>query len=63
MTRRELHSALAERGMLVRGADPVKTLGIMLWRSGRFDQVEHEGKMGYWPKGEALPFTVKDFLS
>jgi hypothetical protein len=49
MTRRELHTALADRGVVVRGADPTKTLGTMLWRAQAFDQIT--GK-GYWPRGE-----------
>lgn len=53
MTRRELHGALAARGLEVKGADPVKALGTMLWRGrDRIDQIEGRG---YWPKGDAVP--------
>ncbi len=63
MTRRELHGALAERGLEVRGADPVKALGTMLWR-GR-DRIEQIEGRGYWPKGDRVPqlsFDTEDFL-
>jgi len=56
MTRRELHSALAERGFLVRGTDPVKTLGTILWRAK--DQIVGIDGHGYWPKNEPLPFEL-----
>jgi len=54
LSRREIHTTLKERGTEVRGADPIKALGTMLWRSGgdRLEQIE--GK-GYWVKGEPLP--------
>ncbi|WP_165191053.1 hypothetical protein [Caulobacter soli] len=51
MSRRKLHEALKARGMVVNGADPVKTLGTMLWRSGQDFLVQLEGR-GYWIKGE-----------
>lgn len=51
LSRRELHEALKERGMEVKGADPVKTLGTMLWRSGQDALVQLEG-LGYWIKSE-----------
>lgn len=54
MTRREIHRALAERDLIVRGADPIKALGTMLWRSGKDVLVQVEGE-GYWIKGEPLP--------
>jgi hypothetical protein len=53
MTRRELHGALKARGLEVRGGDPLKTLGTMLWRAkGEFVQVEG---YGYWPSDEMYP--------
>lgn len=54
MTRREIHRALAERDLLVRGADPIKALGTMLWRSGSRVLEQIEGH-GYWVKGDVLP--------
>lgn len=61
MTRRELHGALAEMGLEVKGADPIKALGTMLWR-GR-DRIEQLEGRGYWPKGEPPPQTqLKDLL-
>lgn len=50
MSRRELHVALGERGLLVKGSDPIKALGTMLWR-GRDRLTQIEG-YGYWPKGD-----------
>ena len=58
MSRRELHEALKERGMEVRGVDPVKTLGTILWRSGQEDLVQLQG-YGYWIKGE--PYAPADY--
>jgi hypothetical protein len=55
MTRREIHLALqTELGILVRGADPIKALGTMLWRSGRdaLDQIEGRG---YWLRNVPVP--------
>lgn len=51
MTRRQIHAALKDRGIEVRGADPVKALGTMLWRSGSDHLVQIEN-YGYWLKGE-----------
>lgn len=51
MSRRELHAALGNMGLLVKGADPIKALGTMLWR-GRDRLTQIEG-YGYWPKGDA----------
>lgn len=51
LSRRELHTALAERGLEVKGADPIKALGTMLWRAP--DQLVQLEGFGYWPKGEA----------
>jgi hypothetical protein len=53
MTRRELHEALAQRGFEVRGADPIKALGTMLWRAK--DQIVQLEGHGYWIKAEPLP--------
>lgn len=52
MSRRELHVALKERGLEVRGASPIKALGTMLWR-GRDRLAQIEG-YGYWPIGDAF---------
>ena len=46
MTRRKIHKALAARGLEVRGSDPIKALGTMLWRSGKGQLVQIEGR-GY----------------
>ncbi|MBX9706801.1 MAG: hypothetical protein K2X61_02565 [Caulobacteraceae bacterium] len=48
MSRRALHDALWQRGIEVRGTDPVKTLGTILWRA-RDKLIQLEG-YGYWPK-------------
>lgn len=48
MSRRALHEALWERGVQVRGTDPVKTLGTILWRAG--DRIIQLEGYGYWPK-------------
>lgn len=54
LTRREIHKSLAERGVVVRGADPIKALGTMLWRSGSEALEQIEG-YGYWIKGIPVP--------
>ena len=59
MTRREIREQLAARGVVVNGADPVKALGTMLWRSGS-DQLEQIEGRGYWPKGDLLPEVIVD---
>lgn len=51
MSRREVWEALRDRGTVVRGADPVKALGTMLWRSGKNDLIQLEGH-GYWVRDE-----------
>lgn len=52
MSRRQLHEALAEKGLVVRGVDPIKTLGTILWRaSGDIQQVPG---WGYWPADEPV---------
>lgn len=53
MSRRELHTTLGLRGLHVRGADPVKALGTMLWRAPE-QLVQIEG-YGYWPKDDPYP--------
>ncbi len=50
MSRRSIHKALAERGVVVKGTDPVKALGTILWRSGKDELVQIEGR-GYGLKG------------
>lgn len=62
MSRRELHEALSEKGLVVRGADPVKALGTILWRA-RDEIVQIEGR-GYWPKDDPVPPAGRwmDFL-
>ena len=54
MTRREIREGLAASGLVVNGADPVKALGTMLWRSGKDELEQIEGR-GYWLKGKPLP--------
>jgi len=54
LTRRQIHNALARRGIVVRGADPIKALGTMLWRSGGDILQQIDGR-GYWLQGEELP--------
>jgi hypothetical protein len=51
LTRREIHRGLEAMGLEVKGADPVKTLGTMLWRSGSEQLIQLEG-LGYWLKDE-----------
>lgn len=50
MSRRQLHEALSERGLIVKGTDPIKALGTILWRA-RDQIVQLEGR-GYWPKSD-----------
>lgn len=52
LSRKELHERLWEHGLEVKGADPVKTLGTILWRA-KEDMVSV--KDGYWVNGEPLP--------
>lgn len=52
MSRRAIHKALADMDIVVKGADPVKALGTMLWRSGKADLVQIEG-VGYGLKDVA----------
>lgn len=48
MTRSELVDAIEARGVPLAGADRVKNLGTILWRSGQFENLEGRG---YWPRG------------
>lgn len=50
MSRRELHEALKERGLEVKGSDEIKALGTILWRAKKHI-VQLEG-YGYWPKDD-----------
>jgi len=50
MTRREIHKALSDQGIVVNGTDPIKALGTMLWRSGE-DVLEQIDGWGYGLKG------------
>ncbi|MDI1325651.1 MAG: hypothetical protein PSV23_02520 [Brevundimonas sp.] len=59
MTRRALHEALWARGVEVRGRDPVKTLGTILWRATN-DVVQLDG-YGYWPK--KAPYARAGYLA
>lgn len=53
MTRGELRTALATRGVVINSKDASKYLGTVLWRNRhRFVNVEGEG---YWPIGRDLP--------
>ena len=60
MSRREIHKALAERDLEVRGADPIKALGTMLWRSGKDQLAQIEGR-GYGLKGVDYPVEGRIF--
>lgn len=53
MSRRDLHVALADAGLVVNGADPVKALGTILWRA-KNQIIQIEGR-GYWPHGDPVP--------
>jgi hypothetical protein len=59
MTRRALHDALWKRGVEVRGRDPVKTLGTILWRAT--DQMVQLDGYGYWPKD--VPYSRAGYLA
>lgn len=50
MSRRELWDALADRGLVVKGADPIKALGTILWRAS--DKIVQIEGRGYWPKAD-----------
>lgn len=51
LSRGEIFEALRAAGVRIVGEDPVKNLGTVLWRSGRFDNA---GRV-YWIKGEPRP--------
>jgi len=59
MSRRDIHAALSARGIVVRGADEVKALGTMLWRSGVGVLTQLEG-YGYWLADEPYPLAGYD---
>lgn len=61
MSRRELHKALSDRGLVVRGTDPVKTLGTILWRAN--DQIKQIEGWGYWPAEDDFDPALADLLS
>lgn len=50
MSRRELWDALADRGLVVKGADPTKALGTILWRAN--DKIVQVEGFGYWPRSD-----------
>jgi hypothetical protein len=60
MTRRQLHAALSRRGLEVRGTDPVKTLGTILWRAN--DQIKSIEGWGYWPMEDEFDPMIADLL-
>lgn len=58
MTRGQLRSALAARGVSINSKDASKYLGTLLWRNqNRFVNVEGHG---YWNKGRDLPAHLLD---
>jgi len=59
LSRRQIHEELTARGMEVKGADAIKALGTMLWRSGRDHLVQLEGR-GYWDKSQGYPPAAYD---
>ena len=52
LTRRGIYEGLLQLGVSLQGADPIKNLGTILWRSGKFDAA---GAEGYWFSGEDRP--------
>jgi hypothetical protein len=48
IVRHELYDLLKERGIEVRGADPLVTLSTMLWRAGPSKGLIHLKGHGYW---------------
>ena len=52
--RGELFRRMRDAGLRISGVDPVKNLGTILWRSGRFDNT---GRM-YWFKDEDRPSST-----
>lgn len=61
MSRRELHKALSDRGLVVRGTDPVKTLGTILWRAN--DHIKQIDGWGYWPVEDYFDPAVSELLA
>lgn len=53
MSRRDVYDALAAKGVVIEGADPLKVLGTALWRANK-DIVSLDG-LGYWPKMDPYP--------
>lgn len=53
MSRREVREGLLERGVVVNGKDPVKTMGTILWRAP--DQIVAVPGRGYWVAGVPAP--------
>lgn len=51
LTRGELFERLRSSGLRIDGIDPVKNMGTILWRSGRFDNAGRR----YWISGEPRP--------
>lgn len=51
LSRGELYRKLRDAGVRIPGDDPLKNLGTILWRSGRFD---NSGRT-YWFKDEERP--------
>lgn len=60
MSRSQLHEALMERGIEVRGVDPVKTLGTMLWRAR--EEIQAIKGEGYWPIDVPHPDSLEGLL-
>lgn len=60
MSRTQLHEALMERGIEVRGVDPVKTLGTMLWRAR--EEIQPIKGEGYWPVDMPHPDSLEGLL-
>lgn len=58
LSRKGIYETLKERGLVIQGTDPVKTLGTILWRNQN-DIIQIEG-YGYWPK--ALPYHRANYL-
>lgn len=60
MSRSQLHEALMQRGLEVRGVDPVKTLGTMLWRAR--EEIQAIKGEGYWPLDVPHPDSLDGLL-
>lgn len=57
LSRREIHQELKHRGLEVRGADPIKALGTMLWRAP--DKLIQLDGWGYWVKAD--PYSLAGY--